>query len=116
MSTYKKGDKFIIEIAEVYENDNPLNAVGKLYRIMGFKSLVFDSVGLDKLEQIECQVTIADLEVGDQFVDTADGETMMKTNKENNDGRIYCCSKAGEMFAYNPKAVVSGVNNQWTLR
>ena len=48
MSKYKVGDKFIIEIAEVYEN--VLNDIDvfeavtsePLYRIKGFNSLVFD--------------------------------------------------------------------------
>lgn len=58
MSKYKVGDKFIIEIAEVYEN--VLSGVDvfeaatsePLYRIKGFNSLVFDKNGLDKLEEI----------------------------------------------------------------
>ena len=58
MSKYKVGDKFIIEIAEVYEN--VLNSVDvfeaatsePLYRIKGFNSLVFDKNGLDKLEEV----------------------------------------------------------------
>ena len=59
MSKYKVGDKFIIEIAEVYENvlsgiDAFEDATSEpLYRIKGFNSLVFDKNGLDKLEEIE---------------------------------------------------------------
>ena len=57
MSNYKVGDKFIIEIAEVYEN--VLSGIDvfeaatsePLYRIKGFNSLVFDKNGLDKLEK-----------------------------------------------------------------
>ena len=57
MSKYKVGDKFIIEIAEVYEN--VLSGIDvfeaatsePLYRIKGFNSLVFDKNGLDKLEK-----------------------------------------------------------------
>ena len=59
MSKYKVGDKFIIEIAEVYEN--VLSSVDvfeaatsePLYRIKGFNSLVFDKNGLDKLEKLK---------------------------------------------------------------
>ena len=36
---YKIGDKFIIEIDEVFENKDKT-----LYRIKGFNSLVFDSL------------------------------------------------------------------------
>ena len=59
MSKYKVGDKFIIEIAEVYENE--LSGIDvfeaatsePLYRIKGFNSLVFDKNGLDKIEKIK---------------------------------------------------------------
>ena len=59
MIKYKVGDKFIIEIAEVYEN--VLNDIDvfeaatsePLYRIKGFNSLVFDKNGLDKIEKIK---------------------------------------------------------------
>ena len=59
MSKYKVGDKFIIEIAEVYENvlsgiDAFEAATSEpLYRIKGFNSLVFDKNGLDKLEKLK---------------------------------------------------------------
>lgn len=55
MSKYKVGDKFIIEIAEIYENIlNGIDALATsepLYKIKGFNSLVFDENGLDKLEK-----------------------------------------------------------------
>lgn len=44
MTMYKAGDKFEIEIANVLEQGNTC-----LYRIKGFRSLVFDDYGLDKL-------------------------------------------------------------------
>ena len=53
---YKVGDKFLIEIGEVYSNGLPFvddNEPCTLYRIKGFKSLVFDENGLDKLEKLE---------------------------------------------------------------
>ena len=58
MNKYKVGDKFIIEIAEVYEN--VLSGVDvfeaatsePLYKIKGFNSLVFDKNGLDRLEEV----------------------------------------------------------------
>ena len=58
MSKYKVGDKFIIEIAEVYENVlsgvDVFEAVTSepLYKIKGFNSLVFDKNGLDRLEEV----------------------------------------------------------------
>ena len=48
--SYKEGDKFIIEIEEVYKSDltSP-----DLYRVKGFNSLVFDNHGLNKLQKVE---------------------------------------------------------------
>lgn len=64
MTTYKAGDKFIIEIETHYNHSGeqnsarPLNDhdgadVSTLYRIRGFKSLVFDAEGLKKLQPLE---------------------------------------------------------------
>lgn len=49
----KKGDKYIIEIAEVeyFEGDNDISY--PMARIKGFSALTFDQRGLDKLEKIE---------------------------------------------------------------
>lgn len=46
---YKVGDKFEIEIAEVFNSA----LVNQLYRIKGFNSLVFDKNGLDKLKKVK---------------------------------------------------------------
>ena len=52
MSKYNKGDKFVIEIDEVFRNDvDDIIHEEELYRIRGFKSLMFDDYGLDKLHQ-----------------------------------------------------------------
>ena len=55
MSKYKVGDKFVIEISEKYTNDADDFVIEDelLYRVKGFKSLVFDSYGLDKLQKYE---------------------------------------------------------------
>ena len=50
------GDKYIIEIGEMYEShdaetEDQSKAPGELYRVKGFRSLVFDSQGLEKLEK-----------------------------------------------------------------
>jgi hypothetical protein len=53
---HKVGDKFVIEIGEVYSNGLPFaddNEPCTLYRIKGFKSLVFDENGIDRLEKLE---------------------------------------------------------------
>ena len=65
MSRYSVGDKFIIEIGEVYNGDISENSNPKeLYRIKGFRSLVFDNNGLDFLEKIE-DVEKENIKVGD---------------------------------------------------
>lgn len=59
----KLGDKYIIEIGEVYEtlensatvNDEQLMKPTFLYRIKGFNSLVFDETGLNKLEKYDAE-------------------------------------------------------------
>lgn len=45
--SYEKGDKFVLEIAEVFESGEK-----KLYRMKNFASLVFDENGLQKLRRI----------------------------------------------------------------
>lgn len=55
MSKYKVGDKFIVEICEKYTNDADDFVIEEeiLYRVKGFKSLVFDKNGLDKLQKYD---------------------------------------------------------------
>lgn len=61
---YKAGDKFIIEIETHYNHSGeknstrPLNDrdkadVSELYRVRGFKTLVFDEAGLDRLHKFD---------------------------------------------------------------
>lgn len=54
MSEYKVGDKFVVEIKEIFENDaDDIIHEKELYRMKGFNSLVFDTNGLKKLEKVE---------------------------------------------------------------
>lgn len=65
-SQYKPGDKFEIEIDSVFESNDKSNHT--LFRIKGFKSLVFDEQGLNKLNQIKNkqeQMTRSDFKVGE---------------------------------------------------
>lgn len=41
------GDKFVVEVEEIYASKN-----GLLYRMKGFKSLVFDDTGISKLVRL----------------------------------------------------------------
>lgn len=53
---YNVGDKFVIEIGEVFNNGLTFesdNTPCELYRIKGFNSLVFDKNGLNKLKKLE---------------------------------------------------------------
>lgn len=47
---YKPGDKFVIEIEEVFTGDKVEEA---RYRIKGFSALMFDNYGLNKLTRYE---------------------------------------------------------------
>lgn len=69
----KVGDKFIIEIEEVFKATGTYMACGEnLYRVKGFNSLVFDDNGLNKLEKYEPR-TKEDFEFGD-LVEILEGE------------------------------------------
>lgn len=67
---YKVGDKFEIEIEEVYKSECPWKGAIDLYRIKGFNSLVFDENGLDKLKKIEPEVTPKTVKASELAVDT----------------------------------------------
>lgn len=62
MNEYKVGDKFVIEIEEIYENvlSNAFeeDVPRQFYKIKGFESLVFDKDGLDKLEKVKNSLSI----------------------------------------------------------
>ena len=49
-----KGDKFIIEIDDVFQNSSG----DTLYRIKGFNSLVFDDVGIGKLRPLNMNIAL----------------------------------------------------------
>lgn len=54
MSKYKVGDKFVIEIDKVLENKElPFGDESPLFKVKGFKSLVFDENGLDMLDKLD---------------------------------------------------------------
>ena len=57
------GDKFVVEIDKVFEQDGE-----KLFRAKGFKSLVFDQKGLDKLKMFQDEYKVSiDCECGMSF-------------------------------------------------
>ena len=49
----KKGDKYIVEIAEVLKCHGEHGEVFRLGRVKGFKALTLDEVALKKLEKVE---------------------------------------------------------------
>lgn len=54
----KKGDKYVIEIAEVHTHYDDNGKAFPLARIKGFSTLTFDQKGLDRLEKIEDSKTL----------------------------------------------------------
>lgn len=59
------GDKFVVEIAQIFENDGKT-----LYRVKGFNTLVFDETGLLKLARLH-EVNIEKVlpfTVGDEII------------------------------------------------
>ena len=57
MSKYKVGNKFIVEIEEIYNGDLVKHEEHiHLHRIKGFNSLVLDEYGLDKLQKYDEEV------------------------------------------------------------
>lgn len=54
------GDKYIIEIAEVYKKKHVNERPQRLYRIRHFDSLVFTEQALQKLEEVKPQKDIDD--------------------------------------------------------
>ena len=48
-----KGDKYIVEIAEMQEYHDDKGNVFELGRVKGFKALTLDEVALKKLEKVE---------------------------------------------------------------
>ena len=53
MSKYKSGDRFIIEIGEVFETDSPENDIATIYKAEGTNTLYLNDAQLDKLEKME---------------------------------------------------------------
>lgn len=99
MSKYKVGDKFVIEIAEVYEN--VLSGVDvfeaatsePLYKIKGFNSLVFDKNGLDRLEEVPDKknfIAPNNIHVGD-IVTVSGGDITFICTKDNSNGDYTKC-------------------------
>ncbi|MBO7695479.1 MAG: hypothetical protein J6T10_22870 [Methanobrevibacter sp.] len=87
----KVGDKYIIEIGEVYETTAELvSEVGEktcetpdnLYRIKGFNSLVFDEYGLDKLQQLNLE-TVQELAYQRGLNDAWEAARKLRITKEN---------------------------------
>ena len=63
----KVGDKFIIEIGEVFQNAPYPADADVLYKVKGFNSLVFDKHGLNKLEPVEDKNN--EFQIGDEIID-----------------------------------------------
>lgn len=99
MCEFNVGDKFIVEIGEVYcppgfslDSDKECP---KLYRMKGFKSLVFDEEGLKKLESVTDKDApdSHQLVVGDVVIDSyPPSRRWIITNIDNDE---YCITYSG---------------------
>lgn len=91
----KVGDKFIIEIGEVFTAKGTYMAYGceeneyeeNLYRIKGFNSLVFDDDGLSKLEKYEPpeEEKSSPVNVGDEIEDENGARWFVTAIQKRND-------------------------------
>lgn len=98
MSKYKVGDKFIIEIENVYESslkgiDVFEDMTEPLYKIKGFNSLVFDKNGLDRLEEVADKknfIAQENIYVGD-VVTVDGGDITFVCTKDNSSGDFSKC-------------------------
>ena len=84
----KVGDKFIIEIGEVFKGAWTDNVyVENLYRVKGFNSLVFDDNGLNKLEKYEPpeEEKSSPVNVGDEIEDENGARWFVTAIQKRND-------------------------------
>ena len=91
----KVGDKFIIEIGEVFTAKGTYMAYGceeneyeeSLYRVKGFNSLVFDDNGLNKLEKYEPpeEEKSSPVNVGDEIEDENGARWFVTAIQKRND-------------------------------
>lgn len=80
MSKYKVGDKFVVEIGDIYETTSNLPFEDELYKISGFNSLVFNDFGLDKLDKLDSDyITDNFTELQDDLYDSGYVDGMLKT-------------------------------------
>lgn len=103
MSKYKVGDKFIIEIAEVFESeDGSCLSENNLYRLTGFKSLVMSDSSLDRLEPINTPAkAAADIQIGDEVEDRSSGTKFFVTRVR--EFQTYGFSSSGEFLCSDRK-------------
>lgn len=66
----KKGDKYIIEIAEVHTHYDDNGKAYPMARIKGFSALTFDQKGLDMLEKYEVHENVIEELLNCKFVVT----------------------------------------------
>ena len=96
---YNVGDKFVIEIGEVYSSGLPFandDEPSILYRIKGFNSLLLDENGLDKLKKLEKS------EVGVDWSKVAvDTPILVSNNGDYWRRRYFAKYENGMVYAFN---------------
>lgn len=105
MSKYSIGDRFVIEISEIYESKS--KAPRELYRMCGFRSLIFDESGLDKLEMVKepCKAAAdnEEIEIGDE-VENYLGRKSIVTQKTC-DGHFVGMTKEGNFVVEGKESI-----------
>lgn len=101
MSKYNKGDKFVIEIDEVFNNGS-FGEKGMLYKVKGFNTLVFDEYGLDKLTKMPRSES-EEVYVGDVLQHREDKEVYVVVTALYDGGyfdaiKISCTDEAGKLY------------------
>ena len=70
MSKYNAGDKFIIEIGEIFTGDCSIrNRLEERYAIKGFNALMFDNNGLDRLQRYDGNTCLDGVQAGLESLD-----------------------------------------------
>lgn len=70
MSKYNVGDKFIIEIGEIFTGDCSIrNRLEERYAIKGFNALMFDNNGLDRLQRYDGNTYLDGVQAGLESLD-----------------------------------------------
>lgn len=112
MSKYKRGDKFIIEIADTYQADHAyINDVETLYSIKGVPGIILNNRQIDQLENIiepDEEVTeIRKLDQGDNFLCV--DKRFILTNTREEGLYLAVAIDCGTIYYFPPSKIVTPI-------